>query len=138
MANALYTNAKSLFLQGGINWLTDTIRATLVKVSYMPDLNAHIYLSDVTGIIPGAANQYKIALTTKTVTGGAADADNITFPYVASGYNVKYVLIYKDTGDPTTSPLIALIDTGAGLPLISTGGNIPITWDNGSNKIFSL
>jgi hypothetical protein len=136
MANSLYTNAKQLFLEAGINWLTDTIKATLVKNVYIADLNAHKFLSDVTGLVPGAQNIK--TLTGKTTTDGAADADNIVFPYVASGYNVKYVLIYKDTGDASTSPLIALIDTGVGLPLISTGGNIPITWDSGSNKIFSF
>lgn len=136
MANTMYTNAKELLLTAGINWLTDTIKAVLVNVSYSPDFNTHLYLSQVTGIIPGV--QHVKTLAGKTVTGGVADADNLTFSYVASGQNVYFVLLYKDTGDATTSPLIMLIDTAAGLPVITTGANLYITFDNGPKKIFSL
>lgn len=136
MANTMYTNAKELLLTAGINWLTDTIKAVLVNVSYSADFNAHRYLSDVTGIVPGVQNVKTLA--GKTVTGGAADADNLTFPFVASGQNVYYVLIYKDTGVAATSPLIMLIDTATGLPVITTGANLYITFDNGPSKIFSL
>lgn len=136
MANTMYTNAKELLLTAGIDWLTDTIKAVLVNVSYSPDFNLHKYFSDVTGVVPGV--QQSKTLAGKTVTGGAADADDLTFPFVASGQNVYFVLIYKDTGDPTTSPLIILIDTAAGLPVITTGANLFITFDNGPSKIFSL
>jgi hypothetical protein len=34
--------------------------------------------------------------------------------------------------------LIAYIDTATGLPVTPGGGDIDITWDNGSNKIFKL
>ena len=48
------------------------------------------------------------------------------------------LLIYKDTGTEATSPLIAYIDTATGLPVTPNGGNITVTWDNGTNKIFKL
>jgi hypothetical protein len=48
------------------------------------------------------------------------------------------VVIYKDTGVPGTSPLIAYIDTITGFPLVTNGGDITIQWDNGAYKIFSL
>jgi hypothetical protein len=136
MANTMYTNAKELFLTSGIDWLNDTIKATLVNVSYIPDFNAHKYLSDVSGLVPGL--QHRRELAGKSVVGGAADADNLTFNFVGSGQNIYYVLLYKDTGDTTTSPLIMLIDTASGLPVISTGANIYITFDSGPNKIFSI
>jgi hypothetical protein len=47
-------------------------------------------------------------------------------------------VIYKDTGTAATSPLIAYIDTATGLPVTPNGGDITVTWDNGSNKIFKL
>lgn len=136
MANTMYTNAKELLLTAEIDWIDDTIKAVLVNVSYSADFNAHKYLSDMTGIVPGVQNVKTLA--GKTVTGGAADAEDIVFPFVASGQNVYYLLLYKDTGDETTSPLIILIDTAAGLPVITTGANLYITFDNGPNKIFSL
>ena len=48
------------------------------------------------------------------------------------------MLIYKDTGDNATSPLIALIDSATGLPITPNGGDIIVVWDNGANKIFKL
>ncbi|WP_368206663.1 hypothetical protein [Aeromonas sp. s5] len=51
---------------------------------------------------------------------------------------MKYCAIYKDTGSVATSPLIALFETAADLPVSTNGGDIIIAWDNGSNKIFKL
>ncbi len=136
MANTMYTKAKELFLSAGISWVDDTIKAVLVNVSYSPDFNAHQYLTHMRGIVPGPQNVKTLA--GKSITGGAADAEDLTFPFVASGQNVYYVLIYKDTGDPATSPLIILIDTAVGFPAITTGANVYVTFDNGPNKIFSL
>lgn len=76
-------------------------------------------------------------LTSKTVTGGVLDAADVTFSAVPTAA-VKYCAIYKDTGSAATSPLIALFDTAAGLPVSTNGGDIIIAWDNGANKIFKL
>lgn len=77
------------------------------------------------------------AFTTKTTAAGVADADDITFTSV-SGATVEALVIYQDTGTGTTSRLIAYIDTATGLPATPTGGDISVTWDSGSNKIFKL
>ena len=47
-------------------------------------------------------------------------------------------MIYVDTGTEATSPLIAYIDTATGLPITPNGGDIIVTWDNGTNKIFKV
>ena len=41
-------------------------------------------------------------------------------------------------GTEATSPLIAYIDTATGLPITPNGGDIIVTWDNGTNKIFRV
>jgi hypothetical protein len=48
------------------------------------------------------------------------------------------VVIYKDTGSPASSPLLAYIDAITGFPLATNGGDITVQWDNGTFKIFSL
>ena len=48
------------------------------------------------------------------------------------------LVIYKDTGTESTSPLIMYIDTATGLPVTPNGGDITVTWDNGTNKIFKV
>ena len=54
-------------------------------------------------------------LTTKSTTSGIADADNVTFTAV-TGDPSETIVIYKDTTNASTSPLIAYIDTATGLP----------------------
>lgn len=48
-------------------------------------------------------------LTSPTVTAGVADAADITHPS-GGGVSVEAQLIYKDTGTPSTSRVVALID----------------------------
>jgi hypothetical protein len=135
MANALYDKGRQRFLEGSFNWLTDTIKAYLVDTgSYTPNLSTHEFLSDVSS---GARISGPVTLTSKATTGGAADAADITFSSV-SGASIEAIILYKDTGVEGTSPLIAYIDTATGLPITPNGGDIIVTWDNGTNKIFKL
>lgn len=135
MANALYDKGRQKFLEGGIAWLADNIKAVLVDAAdYTINLSTHEFLSDIPagGRVATSAN-----LTTKTSAAGVADADDVTFSSV-TGDPSEALVLYKDTGTATTSPLIAYIDTATGLPVTPGGGNINVIWDNGANKIFKL
>ena len=135
MANALFDKARQRFLEGQLTWTTDTIKAVLVDTgTYTPNLSAHEYLSDVSG---GARISVSGAFSGKSATGGAADANDVTFTSV-SGASVEAIIIYKDTGVDASSPLIAYIDTATGLPITPNGGDIIVVWDSGANKIFKL
>lgn len=135
MANALFDKARQRFLEGQFNWNTDTIKAILVDTgTYTPNLSAHEFLSDVGS---GSRISTSGAFTGKATTGGAADANDVTFTSV-TGASIEAIILYKDTGTDSTSPLIAFIDTATGLPITPNGGDIIVTWDNGPNKIFKL
>ena len=135
MANALYDKARERFLTGQFNWTTDSIKAVLVDTgAYTVSLTSHEFLSDISS---SARVSTSGAFTGKTTTGGAADANDITFSSV-SGPSIEAIVIYADTGTEATSPLIAFIDTATGLPITPNGGDIIVTWDNGANKIFKL
>ncbi len=135
MANTLYDYARQRFLEAQINWMTDTIKVVLVdNGAYTPQTSVHQYLSD----IPTSARiAGPVTLTSKATTGGAADAGDITFTAV-SGTSIEAIIIYVDSGAEATSPLIAFIDTATGLPITPNGGDIIVTWDNGTNKIFKV
>jgi hypothetical protein len=135
MANALYDKGRQKFLEGAINWLTDTIKVLLVDTGlYTVNLATHEFLSDIpAGARVGTAQ----TLASKTSTAGVADAADVTFNTV-TGNSVEALVIYKDTGVEASSPLIAYIDTATGLPIAPNGGNINVVWDNGANKIFKL
>lgn len=135
MANTLYDFARQRFLEAQINWMTDTVKVYLVDTgAYTAQTGVHQYLSD----IPTSARiAGPVTLTAKSTTGGAADAADITFTAV-SGASIEAIIIYVDTGTEATSPLIAYIDTATGLPITPNGGDIIVTWDNGTNKIFKV
>lgn len=135
MANALYDKGRESFLSQSpaLDWDTDTIKCVLIKTAQTLN-QAHQYYSDWTA---GNIVATSSALASKTVASGVADAADITFTAPASG-NACNLGLFKDTGTTTTSPLIALIDTGTGLPVTTNGGDVTVAWDNGSNKIFKL
>ena len=135
MANTLFDYARQRFLEAQINWMTDTIKVILVDTgAYTPQTSVHQYLAD----IPISARiAGPVTLTSKATTGGAADAADCTFTSV-TGASIEAIVIYKDTGTEATSPMIAYIDTATGLPITPNGGDIIVTWDNGTNKIFKV
>lgn len=135
MASALYNKAKESFLSQNpsIDIDTDTIKVALVNVSTDYTYSAsHQYKSSVTSY-SGTTDQ---TLGTKTVTNGTFDAADSTFTSVAidGSKTVAALVIYKDTGNAATSPLIAYID---GFSAVTpNGGNIGITWS--LSGIFAL
>jgi len=133
MANALYNKGRNAFLTGEIDWLSDTIRAALVSTSYSPDLATDEYWIEVSSYVVGSP----VILNGKAAVDGIADANPIVYSAV-SGSQIGSIVLYKDTGNSTTSRLIAFIDNGVGFPITPNGGNIGITWDTGANKIFRL
>lgn len=135
MANALYDSARQRFLEGQINWLTDVVKCILVDAgAYTVQTGTHQYLSDIG---TSARVTTPMTLTSKTTTGGAADANDVTFSAV-SGASIEAIVLYIDSGQEATSPLLAYIDTATGLPITPNGGDIIVTWDNGANKIFKV
>lgn len=135
MANNLYGKGREKFAQALINWNTDTIKCVLVDTgAYTADLVGDEFLSNIN---ISARISTSVAFTGKTSTQGACDANDITFTAV-SGVNCEALVIYKDTGDPATSPLLVYIDTATGLPILPNGGDILVGWNNGSDKIFKL
>lgn len=135
MANALYHLARQAFLEGGVAWLADNIKADLIDTTaYTPNLATDEFLA----IIPAPAIvATSVNFTTKTSVDGVADADNLMYPAVV-GPVVEALVIYQDTGVPATSRLIAFIDNAIGLPATPTGSPVSVIWDNGPLKIFKL
>lgn len=134
MANAFYTKGKEKILSGAINFSSDTIKAALVKNTYPQNLATDEFYSILSAYVLNTPK----AITTKTVTGGVFDGDDVSYLSVTTGDVSEGVVIYKDTGDMATSSLLCYIDTITGFPITTNGGDIIVRWDNGANKIFSL
>lgn len=134
MANALYDSGRQGFLDGSIDWDTNTIKLVLTDHGADTPVPAtDVNLSDISGGTIATSG----AFTSPTTTAGVADAADVTVTAV-TGASFESINIFKDTGSAATSRLIAYIDTATGLPLTPNGGDVTVSWDNGANKIFKL
>lgn len=120
MASFVYnTGKKSLGNGGDIDWVNDDIYVALLTSSYTPDKDNHQYFSDVSADeASGTGYTSEGFLLTNTAinidnTNDRAeyDADDISESGLTITY--RYYCVFKNTGTPSTSRLIALIDTGS-------------------------
>ena len=133
MTNVLFSNGREGFLDGSIDWDTNDVRIMLVKSTYVFD-DTDKFLSDLGSVDNGRS----AALTSKTVTGGVADAADTTIT-ATSAVACNALIAFQHTGSDSTARLIAYIDTATGLPVTpAANGVVNVAWDNGSNKIFKL
>lgn len=132
MANKFFPRGAQKVLGASINLATDTIKAALVPASYTYT-DTHEYLDHI-GTIVGASAE----LIGKTVVGGVFDAEDPAFGALAAGSTVKAVVLFKDTGSASTSPLLCYLDAITGFPFSTNGGTVTVNWSDGSAKILSL
>ena len=142
MANALFAPGREGFLAGEIDWDTAVIKVALVRGYTFS--SAHKFVSEVTAA-SGVLHVTSAALASKTVTGGTADAADITYTAVTANASNHYILVFQASAvgggadvAAASQRLIAYIDTGTNVPIVPNGGDVTIAWDNGSNKIFTL
>lgn len=135
MANLLYNSFKADIGNGNIDWdnnSTTTIKVMLVTSAYAVDIDNHTVISDIlnevsgTGYTAGGNALLNRAITVDTVNNVAHyNGDNVT--WVSSTITAAFAIVYKDTGTPTTSPLIAYIDFGGNKS--SSAGDFTIQWN---------
>ena len=134
MADSLYPSGRDAFLQGNIDWVADTIKVALYDTDVTAYSSAHDNYDDISSAVVGTPYE----VTSNAAQGdGIADATDAVFTSV-TGAECEAVVIYKDTGTPGTSTLIAYIDSATNLPVTPTGGDITVAWANSSNYIFKL
>lgn len=133
MANALFPRWKQALLEFTANNDLDgqTVKVALVTAGYTYSAGDQYY-SSVSASVVGTPQ----TIGNKTFTNGIFDGDDVVFTAV-TGSQVVALVIYIDTGNPATSPLVAFIDTGvSNLPVLPNGGDITITWN--ATGIFAL
>ena len=134
MANAVYPIAKKALLDADIDLLVDTIKIVLLTSSYTYSAS-HDFLNDITA---GYRVSTSAALSSKTTTGGAFDAADVTFTALTGSTVTRWVL-FKDTGTESTSNLIAYFDTvsgGGALSFVPNGSDFTLSF--GASGIFTI
>lgn len=140
MANTIYQKFKERILGAGpapdiANVAVDIKVAFVDNSIYVPDPSptGDEFLADIP-----LADQVILSspLLLKTLLGGVFDADDLAVGPVPGGPAFDYMVIYLDTGDQATSPLICYFDTAGGLPFVPSGNNVLCVWN--AAGIFSL
>lgn len=109
---------------------TTTIKVQLLNANYIANQSSHEYFSQVPA---GSRVSTPVTLTGKSVSGRTFDADNVEFLLVSAGSTVVSYVMYLDSGDEATSPLIAYFD---GFTIETIGTDVQLRFD--SNGIFDL
>ena len=131
MASLIYNQGKTEQANGGWDWLTDDIKVALVTDGYSPDKDADLDFADISDEVVGAGyTAGGESLASKTVTKDDAndratyDADDVTWS--SATITARAAVVYRDTGTPATSPLIAYIDFGEDFSKV--GEDFVIEW----------
>jgi len=126
MASAFYNNYYEELGKGGIDYTTDTFKLMLVTTSYVVDVDAHAFRSDITGEASGtgytAGGQTVDSLTlTQDNTNNRAVVDFADEVWsTVTLTNVDGAILYKSTGVSTTDILICYIDFTEGAQSVIT------------------
>ncbi len=132
MVNLIYNKGKTEILNGAIDLLTDTIKVALVTSSYSPNKDTHDYFDDVTNEVSGTGyTAGGKALANKSVTqddtNDRAEFDTDDVTWTVSTITARAVVLYKDSGTASTSPLLAYIDFGDDYTTL--GEDFTVEWD---------
>ena len=133
MASILPNSFKKHIMNGGIDCDTDTIKVMLLTSSHSQDVDTQEYIDDVsanevsgTGYDAGGAPLANKSVTQDdTDNEGVFDADDVVWS--TSTITARYGAIYKDTGTPSTSPILGILDFAE--DKISSGGDFTIQWN---------
>ena len=97
----------------------DTIKAMFLTSSHTTDIDAHVFIDDVSANEVSASGSYSAGGITLTPTSTTDDTNDLgqwdaaDFSATTFTGTVRYIAIYKDTGTPGTSPIIGIWDLGA-------------------------
>lgn len=135
MTKRFYVKGAELTLGAQIDWVADTIKAHLMKDTYVPNFSTNDYRDDISAHIAST-----VTLTGKTITGGLFDANNISFVAVTAGLDCDAVVFSKEGGTDATSPLLLYIDDAeiTNFPVTTAGGDVDVTLPDTAYKVFSL
>jgi len=131
MADRMYPKGAEKILRGEIDFANDALTLALMSSSYSYN-QAHAFASQIGTPI---ATQ---PLAGMDVSDGVFDADDVDFGNVDAGHVMNSLVLYQDTGDAATSPLILYLNNIGGFPMTTTGGQVLMPWSNEAEKIFML
>lgn len=132
LALPFYPKGGEKVLNGDIDWLDDDIMVRLLPSSYTYS-DTHEFLNQVSAGI--GTDQ---TLAGKSIANGIFDANDAPFGALAGGSIIGSILLYKNTGVPSTSPVLLRFSDTVGLPMATNGAEYTQKWSNATSRIFRL
>lgn len=130
LVNQLYNNFFVKLFNKELGWETGNIKCMFCTPAFILDMS-HNTVSDISGEVQGGSYQaggYVLEERVVEVNSQEAvlkAADLLLQDVTVS--DVRYVVIYKDTGDPATSPLLCVVDLEETFGV--TNGNFMVKFD---------
>lgn len=120
----MYPYGKAQMQRKVIDMVNDTIKVSLIDTGTYTYSSAHQDYADLSGVVATAT------LASKTVSdAGVFDAADTEFIAV-TGNSAEAIIVWRDSGTPSTSEVLMYLDTGVtNLPVTPNGGDIAITWN---------
>lgn len=139
MATALtFTTGIEAFTNGELDWDTANFSALLLKDTYTIDQDGDEFVDDVdAGNEPSGGSYARVALTGKAIVTGTGivklTADDVVFASMTQT-DLRYMVVFRNTGSDATSKLICVVDFGANLdPTAQT-----VTFNLSSDGLISM
>ena len=127
-----------------IDYNGDTLKLIILDDAFVPDADDNTtqeHLDDISASEVSTGGGYTGAITLSTVTvtntGDVTEvnAANVSISADGSGFtDGGFAVVYKDTGTPSTSPLICVVDFGGTISIVTNDLNI--NW--GSGQLFTV
>lgn len=137
LTNTPYNNARYMIGAGDLQLDDATAgayKALLVGAAYSPNFDTHQYLSDITSELTGSGYVRQALTSISWVKGtNSSHFTSAAVAFAASGgaLSPMRMIIFRDTGTPTTSPLmfcILLDDTAGGTVVnVADGQTLQVT-----------
>lgn len=116
-----------------VDWVTDTIKATLHTSTFTPNQDTHDFADDLTNELANG-NGYTTGGVTLGTRSTVYDSGSNTTRMIAASAQwtfsalktFRYAVIWKDTGAAATSPLLGYVDFAGDQ---ASSGVFTINWD---------
>ena len=120
----IYPLARQGFAGASLNWVGVSIKVLLMAAPYNPDFT-NVYLSDLQAEASALILATSSTITNPTINNGYLGGDSVNFGVISGGAPAGSVVFYSDTGTPSTSLLLAFLDTPdiSGMPQVLSGLN---------------
>ena len=115
MSSFLYNAAKLRMLQGGFDLENEAFKVALVTSDYIADQDAHAYYADLSAEVVGpgytaGGKDLGAPVLSRDDDNDLAVLSADSLIWTVATFVARAAVIYQDSGDPASSPLLAYID----------------------------